>query len=57
MFPTLPPTHLLAEEWRSTQMVLSLRAWDNAMAGIELNMLNGVYNVKEMRTEMSGGLE
>lgn len=27
------------------------------MAGFELNMLNGVYNVKEMRTEMSGGLE
>lgn len=27
------------------------------MAGIELNMPNVVYNVKEMRTEMSGGME
>lgn len=38
-------------------MAISLKARGSAVAGIELNMLNGVYNVKEMRTEMSGRLE
>lgn len=28
--------------------------WARAVAGIELNMLNGVCSVKEMGTEMSG---
>lgn len=49
--------HLLDEEWRCTQMAISLSARDSAMAAIELNMPNGVDNVKEMRTEMSGGSE
>lgn len=49
--------HLLAEKWRCTQMALSLSSWDSALAGFGLNILNGVYNVKEMRTEMSVRLE
>lgn len=47
------PMHLNATEWRRTRMAATLEARGSAAGGVELGMLNGVYNVKEMRIETS----